>query len=120
MAVPEWNELRALNALGIARVPFHHANGNCQGYATGRDVAVSPIAFLPHRTLFHELAHIVLGHTAESMTLADGEERTPRASSRRLTQSSRPADLQRFRWSHRVLHAERHCSAFSFLYSILE
>lgn len=32
--------------------------------------------FAPHRTLFHELAHVVLGHTAESQMTDD--ERTPR------------------------------------------
>jgi antirestriction protein ArdC len=42
-------------------------------------VAVSPIAFLEHRTLFHEVAHVVLGHTAEMSTrLVDGQEQTPR------------------------------------------
>jgi antirestriction protein ArdC len=76
--LPEWHEERALNALLIERVPFHHADGNTQGYATGRQVAVSPIAFLPHRTLLHELAHVVLGHTEELQGLSDGQETTPR------------------------------------------
>jgi hypothetical protein len=63
--LPEWQEHRALEGLGIRRVPFHRPGGNCQGFALDRQVAVSPIAFLPHRTLFHELGHVVLGHTEE-------------------------------------------------------
>jgi antirestriction protein ArdC len=75
--LPEWQEERALEWLKIRRVPFDHPDGNCQGYAKTRNVAVSPIAFAPHRTLFHELAHVVLGHTAELGQL-DDHERTPR------------------------------------------
>jgi hypothetical protein len=69
--VPDWDEGQALHGLFIDRVPFKHPNGNCQGYALGRTVAVSPIAALPHKTLFHELAHVVLGHTEEGSTLDD-------------------------------------------------
>jgi len=75
--VPEWSEGRALQALAVDRVRFDHPNGNCQGYALARSIAVSPIAELPHKTLFHELAHIVLGHTAEGTTL-DDHDLTPR------------------------------------------
>jgi hypothetical protein len=32
----------------------------------GREVSISPIAAMPHKTLVHELAHIELGHTTES------------------------------------------------------
>src|SRR5207244_2960201 len=41
-----------------------------------REVAISPLAELPHKTLFHEVAHIELGHTAES-DFTDSEQ-TPR------------------------------------------
>jgi hypothetical protein len=71
--MPEWSEVRALRALEIDRVRFDHPNGNCQGYAIKRRVAVSPIAGLPHKTLFHELAHIVIGHTEEADKLDDHE-----------------------------------------------
>ncbi len=54
--------------------PF--VDGNCQGFARQRLLAINPMAQLPHKTLFHEAAHIVLGHTTES-DLSDGE-RTPR------------------------------------------
>jgi len=76
--LPEWNERRALDALHIARIPFRHTDGNAQGYAVDRQVAVSPIAFMPHRTLFHEIAHVVLGHTEELRRMDDGDEETPR------------------------------------------
>jgi antirestriction protein ArdC len=68
--VPDWDESRAMAALNVCRVNFDKVNGNCQGYAFGRMVAVSPLAELPTKTLFHELAHVVLGHTAEG-TLTD-------------------------------------------------
>ncbi len=75
--LPEWSEARALNTLFIDRVSFQHPDGNCQGYANGRSVSVSPIAMLPHKTLFHEVAHVVLGHTDEGSRL-DDHEFTPR------------------------------------------
>jgi hypothetical protein len=37
----------------------------CQGFAFERSIAINPIAQLPHKTTFHELAHIMLGHTEE-------------------------------------------------------
>ena len=77
-ALPDWDEARAFQALGISRETFRHTDGNAQGYASGRSVAVSPVAFAPHRTLFHELAHVVLGHTAEIERLIDAKEATPR------------------------------------------
>src|SRR5207248_1402316 len=46
-------------------------------YARGRSIAVSPLNPLPHKTTFHELAHILLGHTAEG-DQNDGEL-TPRS-----------------------------------------
>lgn len=75
-AQPTWNKDRALAALQIVETSFDMLDGNCQGFARGREVAVSPIAPLPLKTLVHELAHVVLGHTAEH-TMTDGE-RTPR------------------------------------------
>jgi hypothetical protein len=39
-------------------------------------VAISPLAALPHKTLFHELAHVELGHTAEADF--NDTEHTPR------------------------------------------
>jgi antirestriction protein ArdC len=76
--LPDWDEATALAALNIERISFDHLDGNCQGFARGRQVTVSPVAVMPHKTLFHELAHVVLGHTAQS-SLNDGRERTPRS-----------------------------------------
>jgi hypothetical protein len=73
---PSWSKTKALAALNITETSFELTDGNTQGYARGRSVAVSPIAALPHKTLFHELAHVTLGHTAEGPT-HDGET-TPR------------------------------------------
>jgi antirestriction protein ArdC len=73
--VPEWSEDHALKALKIERIDFAHLNGNCQGFAKLRQVAVSPVAVLPHVTLFHELAHVVLGHTLEGAL--EDHDRTP-------------------------------------------
>jgi antirestriction protein ArdC len=75
--LPEWQESRALDFLGIERTAFDAMNGNIQGFAIAKKVAVSPIAAMPHKTLFHELAHVVLGHTEESVQQIDGEL-TPR------------------------------------------
>ena len=51
-------------------------DGNCQGFAHDRSIAVSPIAANPLKTTFHELAHVIIGHTAEGELRDD--ERTPR------------------------------------------
>jgi antirestriction protein ArdC len=73
---PGWDKARALAALDITESPFEHHNGNVQGYARQRSVAVSPIAAHPIKTLFHEIAHVVIGHTAEAEMRDD--EQTPR------------------------------------------
>lgn len=63
IAVPTWQEEHALKALGVKRVAFDHPDGNVQGYATDDgSIAISPVAGLPHKTLFHELAHVLLDH----------------------------------------------------------
>lgn len=68
--IPGWDKARALTALEITEEPFKHIDGNCQGYAHGRTIAVNPLAQLPAKTTFHELAHIVLGHTKDDGGLA--------------------------------------------------
>lgn len=62
----------ALHALKITRTAFSEINGNVQGFARDREIAINPLAALPHKTTFHEMAHVVLGHTT-SETLVDGE-----------------------------------------------
>lgn len=75
-STPDWSKELALSALSITEVSFDYMDGNCQGYATGKNIAVNPVAVLPHKTRFHELAHVVLGHTVEH-TMSDNE-RTPK------------------------------------------
>ena len=74
--LPEWEAERALAALDIEQIPFTDTDGNCQGYARKRQIAINPVAQLPHKTRFHEIAHILLGHTSEA-DFTD-TERTPR------------------------------------------
>lgn len=77
VVTPEWNAERALQSLEIEQTAFEHTNGNCQGYATHEGkIAINPIAEYPHKTRFHELAHVVLGHTREA-TMTDSEH-TPK------------------------------------------
>ena len=71
--IPDFDIDTALCALNITRTSFDELNGNIQGFAHGREIAVNPVATLPHKTTFHEIAHIVLGHTA-SEKLVDSEQ----------------------------------------------
>jgi N-terminal domain of anti-restriction factor ArdC len=77
--IAEWDRTRALQAFDITEEPFTVMDGNCQGYARGRTVAVSPVAELPHKTRFHELAHILLGHTSDAGNELSDSELTPRS-----------------------------------------
>lgn len=63
LAIPSWDAEQALVGLDVREQRFEMVNGNVQGYALDRSIAVSPVAALPHKTRFHELAHVVLGHT---------------------------------------------------------
>ena len=74
--IPAWDKATALTVLDISEVPFALADGNCQGYASGRTIAINPVAALPHKTRFHELAHVVLGHTTDEV-MSDSDV-TPR------------------------------------------
>lgn len=66
-AIPAWDRGRALATLNVEEIPFEMLNGNCQGYAKGRQIAINPLAQLSIKTTLHELAHIELGHTAEAV-----------------------------------------------------
>lgn len=68
---PEWNLHQALVRLEIKIEPFKLLDGNCQGYAYGKTIALNPVAEQPIKTAIHEIAHIVLGHTAELMGQTD-------------------------------------------------
>jgi antirestriction protein ArdC len=76
--LPAWDAETALSTLNIERVPFTAMDGNIQGFAKNRTVAINPVAEQPESTLFHELGHIVLGHTAEGTLNSDSTDRTPR------------------------------------------
>jgi len=76
--IPGFDIEGALRALEIRRIEFDLLDGNVQGFARAKTIAVSPIVQLPLKTTFHEMAHVVLNHTAEQSTLVD-EEATPRS-----------------------------------------
>jgi hypothetical protein len=74
--IPGWDETVALAGLEIRKATFTALDGNVQGYAKQRTVAINPIAEQPESTLFHELAHVVLGHTSEGSLNSDSKDRT--------------------------------------------
>ena len=74
---PDWQKDRALPALGITEIPFDLIDGNVLGYARGREVAINPVNPMSFKTLCHEIAHVLLGHTAEGQQ-SDGDT-TPRS-----------------------------------------
>lgn len=90
---PEWGAERALKALDIEQIAFTETDGNCQGFARKRQIAINPVAQLPHKTLFHEAAHVVLGHTSEA-EFTD-TERTPKTLGE-VEAEGRPALLRSF------------------------
>jgi hypothetical protein len=63
---PGWNLAQALDKLGIREVPFDQTNGNIQGVSRGLEFAINPIAVNRPKTIFHEIGHMVLGHTIGS------------------------------------------------------
>jgi hypothetical protein len=66
-SIPVWDRARALRTLAVEEIAFELINGNCQGYATGRQIAINPLAQMPGKTLLHELGHVVLDHTFEAV-----------------------------------------------------
>jgi hypothetical protein len=62
--LPDWDRTRAMEHLHVTLQPFDHFNGNTQGYSLPeqRILALNPLAVYPHKTTFHELGHILLGH----------------------------------------------------------
>jgi hypothetical protein len=74
--IPSWDRQTALEGLDIREIQYTYTDGNCMGYARERSIAINPVNPMPHKTRFHELAHVLLGHTAEGQQ-ANGEV-TPR------------------------------------------
>lgn len=64
--LPGWDLDAAKTKLGIREVSFESLSGNTQGYSFGLEYAINPIAVNRNRTTFHEIGHIVLGHTLPS------------------------------------------------------
>ncbi len=56
--LPNWDAQLALKNLDITQVPFTKPNGNIQGYACQREIAINPLAQLPRKTFLHEVAHL--------------------------------------------------------------
>lgn len=73
----EWEIGNALWNLEVEPIEYAMTDGNCMGYATERKFAINPLGKHQNATTFHELAHIVLGHTEEG-TIEDTKDRTPR------------------------------------------
>src|SRR5690348_15871784 len=71
-----WSKEKALAAHNIEQVAMNETNGNVHGYARTREVARSPVAAMPHKTLSHELAHVERGPSTEP-DFKDSEQ-TPR------------------------------------------
>lgn len=58
-----WDKQKVLGSLAISEVPFELINGNVAGYSYDRNVAINSVAVYPVKTLFHEISHVVHGHT---------------------------------------------------------
>lgn len=63
----KFNKAIVLANLLIHEVKFESTNGNMQGYSLDQSLAINPVAQYPLKTLWHELAHIMLGHTDRAM-----------------------------------------------------
>jgi hypothetical protein len=74
--IPEWDAVQALAVLEIMEEKYDNVNGNVQGYAREKSIAINPMAWFKHKTRFHELAHVVLGHT-QAQTMTDSEHTPP-------------------------------------------
>ena len=73
VTIPEWNKVQALSGLGITEQRFELLDGNTQGYSipNKKQLSVSPVAMMPWKTLFHEMAHCLM-HSKEAQ-MADGD-----------------------------------------------
>src|SRR6516165_10427000 len=55
-AIPAWDRARALQGLNVQEIPFEMLNGNCQGYAKGRQIAINPVAQMSNYESLPEIA----------------------------------------------------------------
>lgn len=58
--VKGWDYKKAAETLKIPLIPYEDIDGNCQGYATEKGVAVNPLAEHSVRTIVHEFTHFLL------------------------------------------------------------
>jgi hypothetical protein len=83
---PARHQAPAPRKLNITRTPFDEMNGNIQGFENGHELAVNPVAALPHKTTFHEIAQIVPGHTtSEKSWIVNRTQGTSARSKRSLS-----------------------------------
>ena len=73
LVVPQWDATLAMTALDITEERFEQLLGNRLGYAIRRTIGVSPLNLLKHKTRFHEMAHVLLGHTTAG-DMSDGPD----------------------------------------------
>ena len=64
--IPSWNAEKAMAVLDIVEIHFDSVNGNCMGFAKNNQIAINPLNPLKHKTRFHEMAHVLLGHTKDT------------------------------------------------------
>jgi hypothetical protein len=71
--IPTWDAERALVALDITEVTFDETDGNVLGFARTRSIAINPANPMPHKTRFHEMARVLLGHTPVGVAIRASE-----------------------------------------------
>ena len=76
MSIPRLPSVKTLCARHVQEIPFEMLSGNCQSYAKDRQIAINPVAQMPAKTTFHELAHIELGHTTDAVHDSESIPRT--------------------------------------------
>ena len=69
--VPNFDFDLALKTLKLVEVPFEITDGNTMGYAQHNKIAVNPLDEHKAATRFHEMAHILLGHTADGAKVVE-------------------------------------------------
>jgi antirestriction protein ArdC len=74
----DWDAGTALEKLSIEQTAFALINGNVAGYSMGQEFAINPVAKYPLKTTFHELGHILLGHTSDDDVDEEQEYQHPR------------------------------------------
>lgn len=74
-----WDLSLALEHLDIKLVPFGTmpVSPNTQGYAYKRNIAINPAGKELLATQFHELGHVVLGHTTKDEVISDDLSKLP-------------------------------------------